>query len=188
MSNLYCIVGESGCGKTTIVSMLEKLKGLKSIQSYTTRPKRSENEIGHIFITNEEFDNLKDIVAFTNFNGNRYCSTAEQIENNNLYIIDIEGIKSLKDNYKGDKKIYTIYIKSDMNTRHERMKDRALSNGKTYDEAVDESLARIKNDIFAFQDINYFANFTVTNNEDDLLIDVINKVWDYIRRMDSVYE
>ena len=31
-----------------------------------------------------------------------------------------------------------------MNTRHERMKDRALSNGKTYDEAVNESLARIK--------------------------------------------
>ena len=47
---IFLIIGESGSGKTTLVSSLEKQKNLKSIQSYTTRPPRYENEYGHIFV------------------------------------------------------------------------------------------------------------------------------------------
>ena len=60
MNNIYLIVGCSGSGKTTIVNSLENKYGLKSIQSYTTRPKRSDDETGHIFISDEEYDKLED--------------------------------------------------------------------------------------------------------------------------------
>ena len=54
MKNCYLIVGQSGSGKTTIMTTLEEKYELKSIQSYTTRPKRSDGETGHIFISDEE--------------------------------------------------------------------------------------------------------------------------------------
>ena len=47
---IFLITGCSGSGKTTITEQLEMKYGLKSIQSYTTRAKRSENETGHIFV------------------------------------------------------------------------------------------------------------------------------------------
>ena len=57
---LIVLCGKSGCGKTTIASLLQEKYNLKVIQSYTTRPPRYKNEEGHIFISKEEFDNLKD--------------------------------------------------------------------------------------------------------------------------------
>lgn len=104
MKNIYLIVGQSGSGKTTIVNCLEEKYGLKSIQSYTTRPKRSDDETGHIFISDEEYDKLTNIVANTEFCGYRYCVQAEQIDNNDLYVIDSVGVKTLKVLYKGIKK------------------------------------------------------------------------------------
>ena len=62
---LYLFVGPSGSGKTTIVDKLECENRYKSIQSYTTRPQRHQNEYGHIFISDEEFDQLTNIVAYT---------------------------------------------------------------------------------------------------------------------------
>ena len=42
-NKLLVIVGESGCGKTSIAEKLQQY-GLKLIQSYTTRPKRKPLE------------------------------------------------------------------------------------------------------------------------------------------------
>ena len=84
--NIYLLVGESGNGKTSVSEHLERQYGLTSIQSYTTRPKRSENENGHIFITDSEFDNLKDLVAYTEFNNYRYGTTTDQVEQHNSLV------------------------------------------------------------------------------------------------------
>ena len=111
MNNIYLIVGCSGSGKTTIVNALEEKYGLRSIQSYTTRPKRSENETGHTFISDEEYDKLENIVACTEFCNYKYCATAEQIDENDLYVIDPTGVESLKSFYEGDKEFKIIYIK-----------------------------------------------------------------------------
>ena len=81
---IFLIVGCSGSGKTTITEQLEQKYGLKSIQSYTTRPKRSEDEKGHIFVSDSEVPPKTDMVAYTEFAGNRYCATAEQVEDNDL--------------------------------------------------------------------------------------------------------
>ena len=184
MNNIFLIVGCSGSGKTTITEQLEQKYGLKSIQSYTTRPKRSENETGHIFVTNKEFDKLTDMVAYTEFAGNRYCATAEQVENNDIYVIDPKGIDFFMKSYNGSKTPKVIFISSDMTTRYERMKSGAEENGITFTEAVNSSLSRITNDVVEFYDYihnNAHVDFKVINDDDCDINSVVDKVYGYIR-------
>lgn len=181
---IFLIVGCSGSGKTTITEQLEQRYGLKSIQSYTTRPKRYGNETGHTFVSDEEFDKLTDMVAYTEFDSKRYCATAEQVENNDLYVIDPKGIDFFMKSYKGNKIPKVIFISSDLTTRYERMKSRAEENGVTFTEAVNSSLSRITNDVVEFY--NYIHNnaqvdFKVTNDGDCDINSVVDKVYGYIR-------
>lgn len=183
MNNIFLIVGCSGSGKTTITEQLEQRYGLKSIQSYTTRPPRFDGETGHIFISDEEFDKLTDIVAYTEFAGNRYCATAEQVEQNDLYVIDPKGVEYFKQSYKGEKQIKVIYIESNVTTRYERMKNRYEAVGNEYLKAVDMSLGRIKNDTTEFY--NYVhkqveIDFICKNNKGNKLESVVDKIYEYI--------
>ena len=188
MKNIYLIVGCSGSGKTTITEHLEKKYGLKSIQSYTTRAKRSENETGHIFVSDKEFDNLTNLVGYTVFAGNRYCATAEQVENNDLYIIDPKGVDFFMESYKGSKTPKVIFISSDMTTRYERMKSRAEENGSEYMDAVKSSLERITNDVVDSYDYIHGQtqiDYTFKNNADDKLEDVVDRIYKYICSCES---
>lgn len=185
MKNIYLIVAPSGAGKTTITELLESKYGLKSIQSYTTRPPRFEGETGHTFVSDEEFDKLTDIVAYTEFCGseNRYCATAKQVEESDLYVIDPKGVEFFKQHYKGSKQAKVIYIESDITTRHERMKQRAENNGSTYLEAVDHSLKRIVNDVSEFYDYIHHrvqVDCTVENNNDTTIENVADKIYKFI--------
>ena len=180
---IFLITGCSGSGKTTITEQLEQRYGLKSIQSYTTRQPRYDGETGHIFVSNEEFDKLTDMVGYTEFVANRYCATAEQVENNDLYVIDPKGIDFFMKSYKGNKIPKVIFISSDLTTRYERMVRRAEVKGSTYTEAVDIALSRIKNDVNVFYD--YIHNrasidYIVNNNQNDNLNNVVNKIYEYI--------
>ena len=183
MKNIYLIVGASGSGKTAITEKLEELYHLKSIQSYTTRPPRYDGEAGHTFVSNEEFDELTDYVAYTEFAGNRYCATSEQVENNDLYVIDSNGVKFFMKSYTGKKTPKIIYINSDLNVRYERMVKRAEENGDDFITAVDKALGRIKTDVVEFYDFthnNAHVDFTVSNNQNNNLIQVVDKIYDYI--------
>lgn len=183
MKNIYLIVAPSGAGKTTITEFLENNYGLKSIQSYTTRPPRFEGETGHTFISDEDFDKLTDMVAYTEFDNNRYCATSQQVEENDLYVINPKGTEYFNQFYKGDKQIKIIYIEADITTRYERMKKRAEDNGYTYLEAVDHSLKRIANDVQEFYDYihhNAQVDFTVENNNNTTLESVADKVYKFI--------
>lgn len=183
MNNIYLIVAPSGAGKTSVTELLESNYGFKSIQSYTTRPPRYEGETGHIFISNKEFDKLTDIVAFTEFAGNRYCATAQQVEENDLYVIDPKGVEYFKRSYKGNKQIKIIYIESDLTTRYERMKKRAEDNGTAYLKAVDYSLKRITNDVNEFYDyIHHTAqvDHILQNGADTDINTAVNELYSYI--------
>ena len=185
---IFLIVGCSGSGKTTITEQLEQKYGLKSIQSYTTRKPRYEGETGHIFISDEEFDKLTDMVAYTEFAGNRYCATAEQVENNDLYIIDPKGVDFFMKAYKGSKTPKIIFISSNLTTRYERMVGRAETKGKSHQEAIESSLARIANDAGEFY--NYiqgqaWIDYVCKNNSNDKLEDIVDKIFDYISSCES---
>lgn len=108
---IFLVVGRSGTGKSTLVDMYCKEHGTTVIQSYTTRPKRYEGETGHIFVDKNSFPCAEDWVAYTMFDGYKYCATQQQIENNDFYIIDQSGIFWLLNKYKGNKKIIIIYLR-----------------------------------------------------------------------------
>lgn len=183
MKNIYLIVAPSGAGKTTVTELLETNYGFKSIQSYTTRPPRYDGETGHIFVSDKDFDKLTDIVAFTEFAGNRYCATAQQVEENDLYVIDPKGVEYFKKSYKGSKQIKIIYIESDLTTRYECMKKRAEDNGASYLEAVDYSLKRITNDVNEFYDyIHHVAqvDYILQNGVDTDINTAVNELYLYI--------
>ena len=185
---IFLIVGCSGSGKTTITEQLEQKYGLKSIQSYTTRPKRYEDESGHTFVSDEEFDKLTNMVAYTEFAGNRYCATAEQVENNDLYIIDPKGVDFFMKAYKGSKTPKIIFISSNLTTRYERMVGRAETKGKSHQEAIESSLTRIVNDASEFYDYiqgQAWIDYVCKNNSNDKLEDVVDKIFDHISSCES---
>lgn len=126
---LFLFVGKSASGKTTIANLLEEREGMKQVQSYTTRPQRFEGETGHRFIANEEYFKLEDIVASTTYNGYWYCATLEQVKEADIYVIDIDGVKELLDNYDMiDRNIYIIYFDSNTVNRIERMIERGSTD------------------------------------------------------------
>ena len=109
--------------------------------------------------------------------------TAEQVENNDLYIIDPKGIDFFMESYKGSKIPKVIFISSDMTTRYERMKSRAEENGSEYMDAVKSSLERITNDVVEFYDYIHGQtqiDYTCKNNADDKLEDVVDRIYKYI--------
>jgi guanylate kinase len=127
-NTLYLFVGKSASGKTTVANFLEKKHGLKQVNSYTTRPPRHDGEIGHIFVDDEQFNNLCEIVAYTEYNGFRYGTTAEQLDQCQIYVVDVPGVKTLLERYKTDRKVVILYFSSTICTRINRMIDRGDSD------------------------------------------------------------
>lgn len=82
----------------------------KILQSYTTRPKRTSNETGHTFVSDEEFNNLENICAYGEFGGYKYCATKEQVDNSDIYVIDAQGVEYFKKYYHGKRKPIVVYI------------------------------------------------------------------------------
>lgn len=139
---IILLVGESGSGKTTVANILESQYGLKVLKSYTTRPKRHADDTDHTYISFEDAFHLQDVIAETNFNGNYYCATKEQVDECDVYVIDPVGVDSFENKYHGEKEPLIFFLDADRNTRRNRMKMRGDS---------DENVAqRLKYDKKAF--------------------------------------
>ena len=172
MKNIYLIVGPSGVGKTTLVERLAKEHGLKQVESYTTRQPRYPGETSHIFVSDEEFDALGEMVAYTEYNGFRYGVTSDIIDSHDLYVIDPFGVDYMLARYRGCKGVVVIWLVAEPDEIRRRMRAR----GDT-----DEMIAkRLAVDAQAF-------DLSKTNFEIDLMIhadgiqETANAVWEYIR-------
>lgn len=122
---LFLLVGKSASGKSTVANLLSEKYGYKQIWSYTTRPPRYENESGHIFVSKEAFDNLGDLAAYTLYNNYEYGTTFEQINEADIYVVDVPGIESLLNNLQEDKRpICILYFNASVYNRIQRMIER----------------------------------------------------------------
>lgn len=118
MRPVFCILGKSASGKTTICQELEKRYGYRLLRSYITRPRRGDDDNDHTFITPEEAAAVpaEDMIAFTD-QIDEYVrfATVGQLAESDLYIIDPAGLDYLYDCQHPTLKnirIVTIYIGS----------------------------------------------------------------------------
>ena len=97
---VYCVLGRTSSGKSTITQKAANNLNMKVLKSYTTRQRR-ENETDescdHIFISSNEVEKYRnDMIAYTDRVG--YCSfaTKQQLLDNDFYIINPTGYYELK--------------------------------------------------------------------------------------------
>lgn len=122
---LFLFVGRSASGKTTIANKLEKKHEYKQVESYTTRKPRFDGETGHVFVSDEEFNNLGELAAYTFYNNHHYGTTFEQLDECDIYVIDIPGVESLLKKLKDDNRpICIFYFDASVYNRILRMIDR----------------------------------------------------------------
>lgn len=164
---LFCILGASASGKSTLVQKLEIELNMKQIASYTTRPPRYDGEAGHTFVTDEEFQNLNDIVAYNYYLNNHYGVTSQQIDDeaHDLYVVDQTGLNELKEKYKGDRKIYSVYIDCLPINRYDRLFDRYFKMCQNSLVATNRAMERIKQDEIEFENCNLVVDYVITNND-----------------------
>jgi guanylate kinase len=125
---LFLFVGKSASGKTTVADILEQMYGFKQVYSYCTRKPRYDGEVGHVFVTVEEFKDLENMVAYTFYNNNHYGTTSDQLDECSIYVVDVPGVKTLLKKYKTDRPIAIIYFDATVYTRINRMVDRGDSD------------------------------------------------------------
>ena len=159
LKNIYLIVGPSGVGKTTLVNRLEERCGYKAIESYTDRPQRYPGEVGHVFLSKEEFDNLGELVAYTEYNGNRYGVTADIVNTHDLYVIDPYGVKFFLEKYKGPKGVVVFGLQADTSVLVERMQMRG--------DSAEKILGRLKTDKVSFDYDRHRVCFNKVFNTSD---------------------
>lgn len=135
---IICIVGRTGSGKSAVAKEIAKRHGMTVVQSYTTRqPRPSEISSGldksdHLFVSEEEFSRM-DMIAQTEISGARYGVTKELLMQNDIYIIDPNGIKDLEENTGDDIWFSVFYIYADEWIR----KDRYIKRGGTKESFAD---------------------------------------------------
>lgn len=138
---IFCILGESGSGKDTLVEYtLKEFKlDLKPVLSYTDRPIRPGEQQGkeHIFLSKDKMTALldsykKDIAAYTKIGetGYRYCATTTTINKSDIYIIDPNGLKDLKERTSDRYNIVAIYIDCPLEERRKRAEKRGDAESK----------------------------------------------------------
>ena len=165
---LLLIVGASGSGKTTIVETLEKKYGLKTVQSYSTRKQRYEGETGHTFITENEYDKLPNKVAHTFYNGHRYCTTEDQLDKVDTYVVDTYGVITCKNNYH-NKRLVVIVLTVNPFVRAWRMFKRK--------DGLIKILSRLRFDHNEFKGIKNIADYVIKNEETDDTVAKILTIW-----------
>lgn len=170
---LFCVLGETASGKDTLTKKLCDETGMKQVISYTTRNRRDNEGDTHIFVDNSVYEQMKSddkIAAFTEINGNKYWSTIDQLYNNNIYIIDPNGLEVLENLNLTDINLCSIYI----NVPTEVRLDRALYRG----DSVEDFFSRNRSEMKQFIQMKAHGGFdyAISNLNEDKAYAVLKHI------------
>ena len=118
------VVGKTGSGKSSLIKRLCDRTNLTALQSYTTRPKRSESDNDHIFVGVEDYLRAKEneeIAIDGEIAGNYYYSTIEQLYEADLYTINPEALDRLLGMDLPNIRFVVVYISCPDKIREERV-------------------------------------------------------------------
>lgn len=188
---LYLFCGRSASGKTTIANMLAEKYSYKQIESYTTRKPRFDGESGHIFVDEEEFKNLGELAAYTYYNNCHYGTTFDQLDEADVYVVDVPGIESLLKKLKDNKRpICILYFKTSAYNRILRMIDRGDSDmmiiSRLLQDEKDDWLKQLDSLVWKYSNI-FGKDVELYNiNANGNLENVLELVLYYMRRYEEV--
>ena len=170
---LFCIMAESAAGKDSLTRRLCDELGLKQIISFTTRARRKGEGDTHIFVDESVYSDMKEsgnMAAYTYINGYHCWTTIEQLYENDIYIIDPAGVKTLEDLGLEDIDICSIYI----NVPFEIRLERAISRGDGYEEFT----KRTSSELSQFVEMKAHGRFdwSVSNLNSDKALEVLKKI------------
>ncbi len=117
-NKILCIVGQSGAGKTLCSLHLKYKLGANVICSFTTRPPRETEVEGrdHHFINIVPDPN--DLLAYAVFGGYEYYALKVQVYGDcTVYVVDEQGLESLKAEHGDEYRIFSVYIKRQRSKR-----------------------------------------------------------------------
>ena len=120
---LLCIMGKTSSGKDTLASKLCERMNLKQVISFTTRPRRDNEGDTHIFVGEEDFEQMQNngiIAAFTQIGQYKYWTTIDQLEDADVYIIDYLGLKTLRKLNLPNIRLVSVFINVPDDIREKR--------------------------------------------------------------------
>jgi guanylate kinase len=144
------LVGPTCSGKTYIKDKFRE-KGYKCDVSYTSREKR-EGEIEGVdyhFISKKSFEEAittNEFYEYVEYEGNYYGTGIEEWETCDIFIMETDGIKKIKEEDLDDCLI--MYVNTDNNIRLKRMNDRGWNYEKI--------LTRLDQDRIKFKDFKSY--------------------------------
>lgn len=160
-TTIIAIVGKSGSGKTTITKLASLALGVKSVVSYTTRPKREEevNGIDHWFVDESAMPEKECMLAYTLYGGYHYWVTHDQLVPGEVYtyVINEDALVEMIDKFAYKYNFFAIYVdRSNIDVSEDRTirdKDRkeldksyynyVVVNDGTFEKFADDSLRYI---------------------------------------------
>lgn len=141
----YLIIGRTASGKDTLARLLLTDYGMTQVKSSTTRPKRSEDEDTHVFVTAEEAAAEEHKVARTEIDGHEYYATYKAVNEADVYVIDPEGARELSHNMPHTD-FHIVYLSASPEAREKHFVERACAG----DESLTEEAAR---ELFRSRDV-----------------------------------
>lgn len=169
---LFCLIGHSSSGKSTIERELNE-KGYERLISYTTRrPRKNEiNGLDYHYITEEEFNELKsegffhEVAKYRDWFYGISLDGVNLEEEDYIAVVTVHGYEELS---KHTDKIIAIHIKVEERERIIRQ----LMRG----DEVDEVIRRIHTDREDFKGVETISHYIVRNNDLEMSVNVVEKI------------
>ena len=146
MKKLFCVMGRTCSGKTTLAKTVAATLHMKVLRSYTTRPMReeeNEHTSDHIFISEDEVKLFEGkMAAYTEINGYKYFVTKDMIMEADIYVVDPNGYKMLGEYVERKNmkiKLVPIYIDVDVNDQERRYRARGNTRNEFWERYKSEA-------------------------------------------------